>query len=81
MGDKADALLYRWIAGRIAGILQNEDDVVIELCFNLMESSRYVCSNNLLRMRHQINNFVARDQEASDTADRVPRKGNTSILP
>ena len=34
--------LYRWIAGKISDILGNEDDVVIELCFNLLEGSRNV---------------------------------------
>ena len=34
----------RWIAGKISEILGNEDDVVIELCFNLLEGSRFVCS-------------------------------------
>lgn len=33
---------YRWIAGKISEILGNEDDVVIELCFNLMEGPRFV---------------------------------------
>lgn len=33
---------YRWIAGNISEILGNEDDVVIELCFNLLEGSRFV---------------------------------------
>ena len=33
----------RWIAGKISDILGNEDDVVIELCFNLLEGSRFVC--------------------------------------
>ena len=32
----------RWIAGKISEILGNEDDVVIELCFNLLEGTRYV---------------------------------------
>ncbi|KAJ2904720.1 PWI domain-containing protein [Zalerion maritima] len=31
----------RWIAGRIAEILGDDDDVVIELCFGLIEGSRY----------------------------------------
>ena len=34
---------HRWIAGKISEILGNEDDVVIELCFNLLEGSRFVC--------------------------------------
>lgn len=38
----ADQLLVRWIAGKISEILGNEDDVVIELCFNLLEGERFV---------------------------------------
>jgi serine/arginine repetitive matrix protein 1 len=34
--------MHRWIAGKIAEILGNEDDVVIELCFNLVEGERFV---------------------------------------
>lgn len=37
-----DAQLHRWIANRISEILGNEDDVVIELCFNLIDGPRYV---------------------------------------
>lgn len=39
---------YRWIAGKISEILGNEDDVVIELCFNLLEGSRFVCFLRLI---------------------------------
>ena len=35
----------RWIAGKISEILGSEDDVVIELCFNLLEGARYVSTN------------------------------------
>ena len=46
--DREDPMLItvlncRWIAGRISEILGNEDDVVIELCFGLIEGTRYVC--------------------------------------
>lgn len=34
----------RWIAGKISEILGNEDDVVIELCFGLLEGSQFVSS-------------------------------------
>jgi serine/arginine repetitive matrix protein 1 len=43
IGRANSVLRYRWIAGKISDILGNEDDVVIELCFNLIEGSRYVC--------------------------------------
>ncbi|CAF9932635.1 MAG: hypothetical protein GOMPHAMPRED_006626 [Gomphillus americanus] len=34
-------VMKKWIAGKISEILGNEDDVVIELCFNLLEESRF----------------------------------------
>lgn len=34
---------HRWIASKIFEILGTEDDVVTELCFNLIEGPRYVC--------------------------------------
>ncbi|TLD12741.1 uncharacterized protein PgNI_04874 [Pyricularia grisea] len=34
-------VMKKWIASRISEILGNEDDVVIELCYNLIESSRF----------------------------------------
>jgi hypothetical protein len=40
--NAADSSARRWIAGKIAEILKNDDDVVIELCYNLMEGSRFV---------------------------------------
>lgn len=43
---KAD-FLSRWIASRISEILGDEDDVVTELCFNLIEAGRYVRLQNL----------------------------------
>lgn len=42
-GCVTDKQQCRWIAGKISEILGNEDDVVIELCFNLLEGSRFVC--------------------------------------
>ena len=38
---------HRWIASRIAELLGNDDDVVIELCFNLLEGSRFVSKASL----------------------------------
>ena len=35
-------MIFRWIAEKISDILGNEDDVVTELCFNLLEAPRYV---------------------------------------
>jgi hypothetical protein len=33
---------YRWIAEKVTEILKSEDDVVIELIYNLIEGPRYV---------------------------------------
>ncbi len=33
---------HRWINNKISEILGSEDDVVIELCYNLIEGSRHV---------------------------------------
>lgn len=41
----------RWIAGKISEILGSEDDVVIELCFNLLEGARFVRVADLLLSR------------------------------
>lgn len=35
-------VIKKWIAGRISEVLGFEDDVVTELCFSLLEGSRYV---------------------------------------
>ena len=65
----------RWIAGKISEILGGEDDVVIELCFNLIEGSRYVssfpasqyCANLILqqpdikKMQIQLTGFLDKD--------------------
>ncbi len=41
--EKVNAqIIKKWIAGKISEILGTDDDVVIELCFNLIEGSRYV---------------------------------------
>lgn len=37
-------VLHRWIAGKLSEILGSEDDVVTELCFNLIEGTRFVGS-------------------------------------
>lgn len=39
---KTNHVSHRWIASKISEILGTEDDVVTELCFNLIEGPRYV---------------------------------------
>ncbi|KEF61809.1 uncharacterized protein A1O9_03379 [Exophiala aquamarina CBS 119918] len=41
-------VMKKWIAGKISHILGSEDDVVIELCFNLLEGSRFISLTGFL---------------------------------
>lgn len=66
---------YRWIAGRISEILGNDDDVVIELCFNLLEGARYVNQLSILSTVPGIlTRVTARYQEITDSAYRFSRQ-------
>jgi hypothetical protein len=37
-------LMKKWIANRITTILGDEDDIVVETCYNLVEQSQFVRS-------------------------------------
>ncbi|KAM5470075.1 hypothetical protein MauCBS54593_003958 [Microsporum audouinii] len=51
-------VMKKWIAERISVILGNEDDVVIELCFNLLEGSRYP---NIKHLQINLTGFLEKD--------------------
>ncbi|PWY70344.1 hypothetical protein BO94DRAFT_590259 [Aspergillus sclerotioniger CBS 115572] len=51
-------VMKKWIAGKISEILGNEDDVVIELCFNLLEGSRFP---DIKSLQIQLTGFLDRD--------------------
>ncbi|KUJ22853.1 PWI domain-containing protein [Mollisia scopiformis] len=51
-------VMKKWIAGKISEILGNEDDVVIELCFNLIEGSRYP---DIKKLQIQLTGFLDKD--------------------
>ncbi|KAL9586682.1 MAG: hypothetical protein Q9212_000751 [Teloschistes hypoglaucus] len=51
-------VLKKWIAGKISDVLGNEDDVVIELCFNLLEGSRFP---NIKVLQIQLTGFLDKD--------------------
>ncbi|KAH7634870.1 hypothetical protein B0T09DRAFT_353475 [Sordaria sp. MPI-SDFR-AT-0083] len=52
------AVKSTWIASKVTGILANEDDVVIELVFNLLESGRYP---DIKSMQIQLTGFLDKD--------------------
>ncbi|KAM3089259.1 hypothetical protein ACMFMG_000864 [Clarireedia jacksonii] len=51
-------VMKKWIAGKISEILGNEDDVVIELCFNLIEGSRYP---DIKKLQISLTGFLDKD--------------------
>lgn len=36
-------LMKKWIAQKITDILGDEDDIVVETCYNLVEQNQFVC--------------------------------------
>ena len=46
-------LMKKWIANRITTILGDEDDIVVETCYNLVEQNQFVSSRSysILRLR------------------------------
>ncbi len=64
---------HRWIAGKISEILGSEDDVVIELCFNLLDGVRFVCFYFLPDYRALLTRVTAGYQETSDPTHGIPR--------
>ncbi|MCJ1234419.1 hypothetical protein MMC14_002380 [Varicellaria rhodocarpa] len=51
-------VMKKWIAGKISDILGNEDDVVIELCFNLLEGTRFP---DIKDLQIQLTGFLDKD--------------------
>ncbi|KAF4616209.1 hypothetical protein G7Y89_g15196 [Cudoniella acicularis] len=51
-------VMKKWIASKISEILGSEDDVVIELCFNLIEGTRYP---DIKKMQIQLTGFLDKD--------------------
>ncbi|KAJ3486867.1 hypothetical protein NLG97_g6527 [Lecanicillium saksenae] len=51
-------VMKKWIASRISEILGNEDDVVIEMCFNLIEGPRYP---DIKAIQIQLTGFLDKD--------------------
>ncbi|KAI9773249.1 MAG: hypothetical protein M1835_006181 [Candelina submexicana] len=51
-------VMKKWIAGKLSEILGSEDDVVIELCFNLLEGSRFP---DIKVLQIQLTGFLDKD--------------------
>lgn len=72
-------LMKKWIAQKITDILGDEDDIVVETCYNLIEQSQFVRIPTRPAPRHVLT-VAAQDQRDPDPAHRLPQQGHTSIL-
>ncbi|KAJ5884867.1 hypothetical protein N7495_009377 [Penicillium taxi] len=76
-------VIKKWIAGQIFEILRSEDDVVTELCFGLLEGSRFP---DIKALQIQLTGFLDKDTpkfcqelwqlclDAQETPTGVPKK-------
>ncbi|KAF2968169.1 hypothetical protein GQX73_g5453 [Xylaria multiplex] len=67
-------VMKKWIASRISEILGSEDDVVIELCFNLIDGPRFIDADKAAeeaRIRRETQE--RRDRELAEIRDRERR--------
>jgi serine/arginine repetitive matrix protein 1 len=53
-------LMKKWIANRITTILGDEDDIVVETCYNLIEQNQFV-SHPLVRTAQCLLTYVAQN--------------------
>lgn len=66
-------VIKKWVSDEIERILGNDDDVVTDTIFNLIEGPRYV-SRELVTLRvAMLTRFTAKHQRAPDIAHRFPR--------
>jgi len=59
-------VMKRWIAGKISEVLGSEDDVVIELCFNLLEGHSQI-------LQRAMEFVLERAVKPSGCTQRTPR--------
>jgi hypothetical protein len=72
-------LMKKWIAQKITDILGDEDDIVVETCYNLVEQNQFVS----IRMRSELRQLLtiaAQNQGDPDPAHRLPQQGHSKLL-
>jgi serine/arginine repetitive matrix protein 1 len=47
-------LMKKWIAQKITDILGDEDDIVVETCYNLIEQNQFVRTDTRLATKHSL---------------------------
>ena len=64
-------LMKKWIANRITTILGDEDDIVVETCYNLVEQNQFVSAALSGILRHGLT-LAAQDQGDTNPAYGLP---------
>jgi hypothetical protein len=72
-------LMKKWIANRITTILGDEDDIVVETCYNLIEQNQFV-SRPTFDTAQRLLTSAAQDQGNPDPAHRFLKQGYRTIL-
>jgi hypothetical protein len=72
-------LMKKWIANRITTILGDEDDIVVETCYNLIEQNQFV-RRPTFGTTQRLLTSAAQDQGNPDPAHRLPEQGYRTIL-
>ena len=72
-------LMKKWIAQKITDILGDEDDIVVETCYNLVEQNQFVsiCMRSEVQ---QLLTIAAQNQGDPDPAHRLPQQGHSELL-
>ncbi|KAH8631067.1 serine/arginine repetitive matrix 1 [Alternaria alternata] len=64
-------LMKKWIANRITTILGDEDDIVVETCYNLIEQNQFV-SRPRIGITQRLLTYAAQDQGNPNPTDGLP---------
>lgn len=72
-------LMKKWIANRITTILGDEDDIVVETCYNLIEQNQFV-SNPPVDTTECLLTDAAQNQGNPDSAHGLPQQGDRTFL-
>ena len=72
-------LMKKWIAQRITDILGDEDDIVVETCYNLVEQNQFVSACMRLEVQ-QLLTIAAQNQGDPDPAHWLPQQGYSKLL-
>ena len=64
-------LMKKWIANRITTILGDEDDIVVETCYNLIEQNQFV-SRPRIGIAQRLLTYAAQDQGNPNPTDGLP---------